>query len=280
MDKRKLEEALFKVLMVLSTLIVMGSLTVVMVIVLMRGLPALNLAMLTQLPRDLDRQGGVLNAIVGSLLIGLGATAAAMILSVPIVFYLQKDYAGRSRLASVVRLALDILWGIPSIVYGAFGLIIMLYLGMHGSLLGGIIAISLVELPIMVRAMDEVMRLVPKGLKDASYALGATRLETTTRVIWRQVLPGIVTGILLAFGRGIGDAAGVLLTTGYTDKLPTSLMDPVGSLPLAIFNLLLSPFPEVQQRAYASGAILLAMVLLVSIIARVLARRFERHVVR
>ena len=198
MDKRKLEEALFKVLMVISTLIVMGSLTVVMVIVLMRGLPALNLAMLTQLPRDLDRQGGVLNAIVGSLLIGLGATAAAMILSVPIVFYLQRDYAGRSRLASVVRLALDILWGIPSIVYGAFGLIIMLYLGMHGSLLGGIIAISLVELPIMVRAMDEVMRLVPKGLKDASYALGATRLETTTRVIWRQVLPGIVTGILLA----------------------------------------------------------------------------------
>ncbi|UCH33135.1 MAG: phosphate ABC transporter permease PstA [Armatimonadota bacterium] len=283
MDRRRLEEALFKVLMMASTVLVLASLAGVMGVVLVRGLPALDLAMITQTPKGgyyLGKEGGVLNAIAGSLCLAVGATAIALVLSLPIVFYLQRDYAGRSRLASYTRLALDVLWGIPSIVYGAFGFVIMLYMGLRASLLGGVIALTLVELPIMARAMDEVVRLVPAELKDASYALGATRIETTTRVVWRQVLPGIVTAALLAFGRGIGDAASVLFTAGYSDYLPSSLMEPVASLPLAVFFQILTPFPEVQQRAYASGAILLALVLIVSVASRLLARRFERHVVR
>jgi phosphate transport system permease protein len=282
-DTRKIEETFFKVLMILSALLVMASLAAVVLVVLIRGLPSLDLAMITQAPKGgyyYGKEGGVLNAILGSLCLGIGATAAALVFSLPVVFYLQKDYVGDSRLATLVRLALDLLWGIPSIVYGAFALIIMLYLGLRASLLAGIIALTLVELPIMVRAMDEVVRLVPKELKDASYAVGATRFETTAKVVWRQALPGIVTGMLLAFGRGIGDAASVLLTAGYTDYLPSSLMEPVASLPLAVFSQIGMPFPEVQQRAYAAGAILLALVLLVSVVARVLARRFERHVVR
>jgi phosphate transport system permease protein len=126
--------------------------------------------------------------------------------------------------------------------------------------------------------MDEVVRMVPLELREASYALGATRFETTAKVVWRQALPGIITAVLLAFGRGIGDAASVLFTAGYTDNLPTSLMDPVASLPLAVFFQLGTPYPEVQQRAYASGAILLAIVALVSIVSRLLARKFERYV--
>ncbi len=141
-------------------------------------------------------------------------------------------------------------------------------------------ALTLVELPIMARAMDEVVRLVPAHLKEASFSLGATRIETTLRVVWRQALPGIMTAVLLAFGRGIGDAASVLFTAGYTDRLPSSLFEPVASLPLAVFFQLGTPFPEVQQRAYASGAILLALVLGVSVISRLLARRFERYVIR
>jgi phosphate transport system permease protein len=283
MDPRRIEESLFKALMIASGLVVVGSLAAVLLVVLVKGVGALNLAMLTQGPKGgyyLGKEGGVLNAILGSLCLGLGATAVCMALSVPIVFYLQEDYAGRSRLAGAARLALAILWGIPSIVYGAFGFVIMLYLGLRASLLGGIIALTLVELPIMVRAMDEVIKLAPVEMKHASYALGATRLETMARVIWRQVLPGIITAILLAFGRGLGDAASVLFTAGYTDYLPSSLTEPVASLPLAVFFQIGTPFPEVQQRAYASGALLLIMVLLVSVIARLLARRLERNVVR
>lgn len=280
---RRVEEALFKALMVASGVVVAGSLAAVALVVLIRGLPALNLAMVTQVPQGgyyLGKEGGVLNAIVGSLCLAFGATVAALALGLPIVFYLQRDYGGRSRLAGVTRLALDVLWGIPSIVYGAFGFIIMLYFGLRASLLGGIIALTLVELPIMARAMDEVIRMVPRELKEASYALGTTRLETTLSVVWRQALPGIVTAVLLAFGRGIGDAASVLFTAGYTDRLPSSLMEPVASLPLAVFFQLGTPFPEVQQRAYASAVILLAIVLLISIVSRLLARRLERYVVR
>jgi phosphate transport system permease protein len=283
MRARQLEEALFKALMVCSALLVAGGLGAVLLVVLVRGLPALNLPMVTQVPRGgyyLGKEGGVLNAIVGSLCLGSGATAGALALSLPMVCYLQREYGGRSRLAHLARLALDVLWGIPSIVYGAFGFIIMLYLGLRASLLGGIIALTLVELPIMARAMDEVVRVVPLELKEASYSLGATRLETTLKVVWRQALPGIITAVLLAFGRGIGDAASVLFTAGYTDRLPSSLTEPAASLPLAVFFQLGTPFPEVQQRAYASGAILLGLVLGVSALSRLLAMKLEQHVVR
>ena len=156
----------------------------------------------------------------------------------------------------------------------------MVYLGIRASLLGGIIVLTLLELPIMIRALDEVVRRVPQELKDESYAMGATRLETTIKIVCRQILPGAVTGVLLAFGRGIGDAASILFTTGYTDRLPHSLFDPVASLPLAVFFQLGTPFPEVQQRAYASAVILLVIVLLLSIISRLLTRRFTKYVIR
>ena len=173
---------------------------------------------------------------------------------------LQKEYLGR-RLAWITRLSLDILWGTPSIVYGAFGFIVMVYLGFSASLLGGIIALSLLMLPIMIRSIEEVIRMIPPELKEISYALGATRIETTLNVVLRQALPGIVTGILLAFGRGIGDAASILFTAGYTDYIPRSLFDPVASLPLAVFFQVATPIPEVQERAYASALILLVIVL-------------------
>jgi phosphate transport system permease protein len=283
MRARRFEEAIFKALMILAMFIVAASLFGVLAVVLAKGLPALTLDMVTRTPRGgyyLGKEGGVLNAIAGSLCLGIGATAAALLLSLPIVFYLQDECGGRSRLAGMARLSLDVLWGVPSIVYGAFGFTIMLYFGLRASLLGGIIALCLVELPIMARAMHEVVRMVPAELKEASYALGATRLETGRKVVWRYALPGIITAVLLAFGRGIGDAAAVLFTAGYTDYLPSSLTEPVASLPLAVFFQIGTPFPQVQQRAYASGAILLAIVLLLSVICRFLARRADVHVLR
>ena len=283
LDLRHLEERLFRVLMAVSFGIVIAGLVGVVGVVLVRGLPALNWAMLTQTPKGgyyLGKEGGVLNAILGSLCLGLGATLLALLLALPITAFLQSEYGGRTRLARFTRLSLDVLWGVPSIVYGAFGFIIMLALGLRASLLGGLLALTLVELPILARSMEEVARLVPSELKEASFALGATRLQTTLRVCWRQCLPGFVTALLLAFGRGIGDAASVLYTAGYTDYLPSSLTEPVASLPLAVFFQIGTPFPEVQQRAYASGAILLLMILIISLLSRLAARRLERHVIR
>ena len=197
----------------------------------------------------------------------------------PTALVLQREYTGQ-RLATITRLCLDALWGTPSIVYGAFGFVIMRYLGISASLLGGILALSLVMLPIMARAMEEAVRTVPLQLKEISYAMGATKLETTFSVVLRQALPGIVTAVVLAFGRGIGDAASILFTAGYTDNIPRSLLDPTASLPLAVFFQLGTPFPEVQRRAYAAALILLIIVLLASLSARLLSRRFSRHMIR
>jgi phosphate transport system permease protein len=278
----KLEEAFFKVLMIGSAGAILGSLILILGTVIWRGLPALNLAMLTQTPKGgyyLGKEGGILNAIVGSLCLAIGGTVLALLASLPIALYLQL-YAARSRRAEVARLALDVLWGVPSIVYGAFGFIIMLWLGMRASLLGGIITLAILELPIMIRAMDEAIAMVPSALKETSFALGANRLETALKVVVRQTAPGLVTAVLLAFGRAIGDAASVLFTAGYTDRLPDSLMSPVASLPLAVFFQLGTPYPAVQDRAYASALVLTFIVLAISLISRYLAARLNKHAIR
>jgi len=282
LDRRKLEEKFFMGLMIASTFIVVGSLFAVFAVVIWKGAPALNLSMITQTPKGgyyLGKEGGILNAIIGSLYLAGEATALAFLLSLPIALYLN-EYAGKSRLASFIRLSLDVSAGVPSVVYGAVGFTFMLYLRMRVSLFWGIITVTLLILPIMARAMDEVVAMVPFKLREASYAVGATRLETVLKVISRQALPGILTAVLLAFGRGIGDAASVLFTVGYTDRIPASLFDPAATLPLAVFFQLGTAIPEVQQRAYASAAILLILTLSFSVASRLLTRKFSKFVVR
>jgi phosphate transport system permease protein len=283
MNRRRFEEGFFKGLMIASTLLVLGSLLLIIGTIVWKSLPALNLAMLTQTPKGgyyLGKEGGILNAIIGSLYLGLGATALAILLSLPVVLYINLYTVKSSRIATFTRFSLDVLWGIPSIVYGAFGFILMVAIGLKTSLLAGIITVALLEIPIMSRAMDEVVRMVPKELKDASSSLGATRLETALKVVIRQALPGILTAVLIAFGRGIGDAASVIFTAGFTDRIPTSLLQPAATLPLAIFFQLGTPFPEVQQRAYASAAVLTVLVLAISLISRVLTKRYTKHTIK
>jgi phosphate transport system permease protein len=276
--RRRFQERVFIALMAVSLGLVIATLLWIIAAVAWRGLPYLNWDMLVKTPEGgfyLGKAGGLANAIVGSLYMALGGTAAALLLSMPIAFALQREYLGR-RLAHVTRLLLDVLWGTPSIVYGAFGFILMVALGLRASLLGGIIALTLLILPIMTRAMEEVVRMIPAELKEVSYALGATRWETAKAVLLRQALPGIVTAVILAFGRGIGDAASILFTAGYTDAIPKSLMDPAASLPLAVFFQIGTPFPAVQGRAYAAALILLFIVLAVNLVSRLIAWRWGR----
>ncbi len=278
----KIEETFFRGLMMAATAVILATLVLILGTVLVKGLPAMNLAMVTQTPKGgfyLGKEGGILNAILGSLYVTGGATVISFLIALPIVLYLNAYAKKGSRLVTATRFSFDVLWGVPSIVYGAFGFAVMLFFGLRASLLGGIIAVALLMLPIMARAMDEVVRMVPRELLDASYSVGATRLETARKVLARQALPGIMTAILIAFGRGIGDAASVMFTAGFTDSIPYSLMRPAATLPLAIFFQLGTPVAEVQERAYASALVLTVMILVTSIVARLIGRRFARHIV-
>lgn len=248
-----------------------------------RSRPILAIKPLTELLfstswHPLRGEFGFFPFIMGTLWVTGVAVAIAIPLCLLTAIYLS-EYAHK-RVREWTKPLIDLLAGIPSIVYGAFGFTIMLFFGLRASLLGGIIAVSLLILPIMSRAMDEVIRMVPEELLEASYALGATRLETAFKIVVRQALPGILTAVLIAFGRGIGDAASVIFTAGFTDYIPYSLFRPAATLPLAIFYQLGTPFPEVQQRAYASALILTVIILIVSIVARILTRRFTKHIVK
>lgn len=279
--RRKAEEWFFTWLMRGSLFLAAAVLLIILAVIAWRGIGALSWEMVSQPPRlgfYLGSGGGILNAIAGSLLLAGGATLLAALLAVPLVLYLH-GYLGRGRRASLVRLSLDIMWGIPSIVYGAFAFALMIAVGLRASLLAGIIALALVILPIMARTFDEVVSLTPRHLAESTYALGATRLEFLA-ILLRQSFPGLITAILLAFGRGIGDAAAVLFTAGYTDQMPDSLLRPVASLPLSIYFQLSTPFPEVQARAYASALVLTAIILVISLLAHLVMSRFGRHVIR
>lgn len=281
-ERRHLVELLMKTLMRIALVIVAGALGLILWTIISRGFPAMSWEMISQSPKGgfyMGKEGGVLNAIIGSLYLGAGGTVLAIFFSLPIALYL-KTYLGDSKWGEYVRLSLDVLWGIPSIVYGAFGFTLMIAFGLRASLLAGIIVLALIELPIMTRAMDEVIRRMPADLEHAALALGSTKLEVALRVVTRQMLPGITTAILLAFGRGIGDAASVLFTAGYTDRIVNSLTRPTASLPLAVFFQLGSPYPEVQQRGYAAALILTIIVLAVSLGSRWLSARLNKYTVK
>lgn len=277
MKRRK--ENIFKVIMIAAALVILGLLLFILGTIIWKGLPALSWDMITKLPGGgfyLGKEGGVLNAIAGSLYVIIGAVALSMIISLPLVMYVNFYLPSGSRLAGLVRFSFDILLGVPSIVYGAFGFALMIFLGMRASLAGGIITVAMLITPIMMRSFDESTRLMPRDLPDSLLSLGATRYEMI-KVIMRQLMPGFVTATLLATGRGIGDAATVLFTAGYTDNMPGALNEPAATLPLSIFFQLGSPVAEVQNRAYASALILTILILILSLAARYFSSKFSRN---
>ncbi|MCO5947823.1 PstA family ABC transporter permease [Mucilaginibacter flavidus] len=279
MRKRKFEELFFRVLMILATIIVSGSFFLIVGTIFFKGLPYMNWDMITKTPGGgfyIGKEGGILNAIIGSFYVAGGATVLGLIISIPVAIFINLYMDGKRLLSNTIRMAFDVLFGIPSIVYGAFGFLIMVYFGIRASLLGGIIAVTLLVIPILVRTLDEVIRTVPFELRDATLSLGATRLETA-KVVLRQIRPGIFTAILLSFGRAIGDVASVLFTAGFSDNIPTSLHEPAATLPLAIFFQLGSPVEEVQGRGYASALILTIIVLIITVLADILIKKFSKH---
>ncbi len=285
MNKRKkiIEEKFFRMLSGLATWSLILILAFIIILIFVKGFHALSWDMVFKTPKGgyyYGGEGGVLNAIVGSLYISIGATVIATLVGVPAALYINVHLSRHKRMQNTIRYVLDALWGVPSIVYGAFGFALMLFLGMHASLLAGIITVALLIIPIVVRTFDEVLSAIPKGLHEASLALGSTRSEVAFKALFKQGFPGFITALLLAFGRGIGDAASVLFTAGYTDLVPVHLDEPAATLPLSIFFQLSSPIPEVRERAFAAAALLTIIILVISLLARFLSKRYSKTILK
>ena len=273
--KRKFEEKYFRVLSALITLVIVYVLANIIWTIIEKGFSSLSWEIISQEPKGgfyMGKGGGILNAIAGSFYLAISATVLAFLVSLPVALFINIYLIKYRRMLVGIRFFLDVLWGIPSIVYGAFAFMLMIALGQKNSLGAGTITVAAMISPIMIRAMDEVLKTIPIGLQEASYALGSTRTETAYKIFFRQALPGFATAVLLAFGRGIGDAASVLFTAGYTDHVPRSFSDPTATLPLAIFFQLGSPIESVQNRAFAAAIVLTIIVLVISISARLLYR--------
>jgi phosphate transport system permease protein len=277
--RQKIEESIFKVLMILATYFILAVLGIIIYSIFEKGIKSLSWEMISQIPKGgyyYGKGGGILNAILGSLSLAFGSTVLAFIIGLPVALYINVFLIRKKKLVMLIRFLLDLVWGIPSIVYGAFGFSLMIMIGLQTSLLAGIITVTLFILPIMIRSMDEILRTVPIGLSEASYSLGSNKSETAFKIFTRQSISGIITAILLSFGRAIGDAASVLFTAGYTDNLPNSFLEPVATLPLSIFFQLASPVPEVQDRAYASALVLTLIILIVSLFSRGIGKRYHK----
>lgn len=273
-----IEENIFRMLMWLSVGIVLLVVLSIVWTIFVKGFGSISWEMIFQVPGqnwNTSDDGGFLNAILGSLMVVAPATVLAMFISVPVVFYMNL-YSRRSNwLSYLARLVYDVLYGIPSIVYGAFAFMVMVMVGMRASVLGGIIVSTLLIIPMFIRSGDEISKSVPDDMIDAAYSLGATKLETL-RVVLKQVLPGMATATLLAVGKAIGDAAAVMFTAGFSDSVADSLSSPTATLPLAIFNWITMPDPF-PGRAYAAALVLTVLVLILSLGGRWITNHFTKN---
>lgn len=277
-NSKFIEEKVVKALMWVSVSLVILVVASIICTIFVKGFGSLSLDMVTKVPGrnwNTTDDGGFINAIWGSVIVVAPATLIAMVVSIPVVFYMNLYRRRSNWLSYVARLAYDVLYGIPSIVYGAFAFMIMVMVGMRASVLGGIIVSTLLIIPMFIRNGDEISKSVPDDMIDAAYSLGATKWETL-KVVVRQVLPGMATATLLAVGKAIGDAAAVMFTAGFSDSMATSLSSPTATLPLDIFNWVTMPDPF-PGRAYAAALVLTVIVLILSLGGRWITNHFTKN---
>lgn len=277
-NSKFIEEKVVKALMWVAVSLVVLVVASIICTIFVKGFGSLSWDMVTKVPGrnwNTTDDGGFINAIWGSIIVVAPATLIAMVVSIPVVFYMNLYRRRSNWLSYVARLAYDVLYGIPSIVYGAFAFMIMVMVGMRASVLGGIIVSTLLIIPMFIRNGDEISKSVPDDMIDAAYSLGATKWETL-KVVVRQVLPGMATATLLAVGKAIGDAAAVMFTAGFSDSMATSLSSPTATLPLAIFNWVTMPDPF-PGRAYAAALVLTVIVLILSLGGRWITNHFTKN---
>lgn len=244
------------------------------------GWRSLSWGFLTSAPSKSGLEGGILPAIVGTLLLVAGTLAAALPLGMATAVYLS-EYARQGRFTRLVRMAILTLAGVPSIVFGLFGLgLFVLFFGFGQSVLAGCLTLACMVLPTIIVAGEEALRAVPRALREGSLALGATKWETIRRNVLPYALPGMLTGSILAIGRAAGETAPILLTAAafFLPRLPRSPFDQVMALPYHLY-ILATQMPHASKARpiqYGTALVLLMLVLGVNLLAIVLRSRFRK----
>jgi phosphate transport system permease protein len=275
--RRRATDRVMRAVLALGTIIALIPLVAVIYYLLSKGLGAWSLDFFTKDPTGnfLGDQGGVKSAILGTV----EMVALASVIAIPfgwgVALYLV-EYGRQGRFASIVRYFVDVMTGVPSIVFGLFIYVTLVLAGWGGSSFAGwkgSMALALLMLPVVTRAAEVVLLLVPDGLREAALALGTPRWRVTMRVVLPTALPGLVTGSLLAVARAAGETAPLLFTAAIVNGTTFNLGERMNSLPVQIYTDVSSPNDALVQRAWGSALALVSLILITTLVARLASRR-------
>jgi phosphate transport system permease protein len=260
-----------------SLITLMAVLTVIPIIgtivyILLKGAPAISWEFLSGFPSDGMRAGGILPAIIGTLYLTIGTAIFSVPLGIAAAIYLS-EYAAENRWTRLIRISIINLAGIPSVVYGLFGLgLFVLFLKFGTSILSASLTLSIMTLPVIISTSEEALRAVPQSFRTVSISLGATRWQTIRRIVVKEALPGILTGVILGLERAAGETAPILFTgvAFFLPRLPNSPLDATMALPYHLF-VISTQVPEMPvQIQYGTALVLIFFVLTMNIIATVI----------
>jgi len=276
---RELAQRLGFAFLTLVTIVVVLPIILVVGYIVVQGAPALSWDFITQMPRSGMREGGLLPAIVGTLWLTAGTAVFAVPLGVAMAIYLA-EYASDSLLTRLVRLSIINLAGIPSVVYGLFGLgVFVLFLRFGSSILAGALTLAIMTLPVIISTSEEALRTVPQSFRTVSISLGGTKWQTISRVVLPQALPGILTGIILGLERAAGETAPILFTVAafFLPRLPHSVFDQTMALPYHLF-VISTQVPGMPVKIqYGTALVLLIFVLSMNLLAAGLRSYYRRR---
>lgn len=254
-----------------QALFTVSILVVIVFIIFIKGVPHCDLGFILSFPEDMGRHGGIFPSIVGTFLLVTLSLLFAAPLGLGTAIYLT-EYTRESRLTAFIRFGVESLAGVPSIIYGLFGFIFfVIKLNMGWSLLAGALTMTIMILPTIIRTSEEAIKSVPVSFRLVSYSLGATRWETTTKVVLPCAAPGILTGIMLSVGRTVSETAAVIFTMGSSLRLPTSFMD--SGRTMAVHFYILAREGISLEKAYATALVLVVIILTINAVAYYLMHR-------
>jgi phosphate transport system permease protein len=269
--RRKAADRGMKWVFTLCALLVVLPLFLILFDLVIKGAKELRWSLLVDLPHPVGEPGGgIANGILGTIVITLLTMTGSVPVAVMSGIYLA-EY-GRGAFASAVRFAVDTLTGVPSIIMGIFAYILLVLPMKRFSAWAGAAALSMIFIPVVVRTTEDMLRTVPTSVREAALALGIARWKATLRITVRTAWPGILTGILLAMSRILGETAPLLFTTLGNQFWQTKLDQPMAAMPLQVFTYAVSPYEDWHDKAWAGALVLITMVFLINIAARVVTR--------
>jgi len=263
----------------ITTLLTVIPIFAVVILILIKGLPAISREFLTTFPYNGVKEGGIFPAIVGTILLTIGTAIFSVPLGIGAAIYLS-EYAPDNRWTKMIRIAIINLAGIPSVVYGLFGLgLFVIFLKLGTSILAGSLTLSIMTLPVIISTAEEALRAVPQSFRVVSISVGATRWQTIRRIVLPQSLPGIMTGVILGLERAAGETAPILFTAAafFLPKLPNSPLDPTMALPYHLYVISTQVPGMPVEIQYGTALVLIAFVLGMNLIATTIRSRARAH---